>query len=78
MANGAIFDPLKHAEGGFQHHLVCQNAGLMTKKFLVNLFFYSGSGCCTKVLVGSTGQARVDQALYMGIYARSIQYEIYG
>ena len=76
MANGAIFDPLKHAEGGFQHYLVCQNAGHVTKK--VENAFYSGSGCCTKVLVGSTGQARVDQALYMGIYARSIQYEIYG
>ena len=32
----------------------------------------SGSSCCSKVLVGSTGQARVDQALYMGIYARSL------
>ena len=31
-----------------------------------------GSSCCSKVLVGSTGQARVDQALYMGIYARSL------
>ena len=32
--------------------------------------FVQGTGCCSKVLVASTGQARVDQALYMGIYAR--------
>ena len=36
------------------------------------MFYVSGSKCCSKVLVGSTGQARVDQALYMGIYARYI------
>ena len=36
----------------------------------------SGSSCCSKVLVGSTGQARVDQALYMGIYARSLFYKL--
>ena len=41
-----------------------------TKKLIVDCV--SGSSCCSKVLVGSTGQARVDQALYMGIYARSL------
>ena len=41
-----------------------------TKKLIVDCI--SGSSCCSKVLVGSTGQARVDQALYMGIYARSL------
>ena len=27
-------------------------------------------GCCSQVVVASTGNARIDQALYMGIYTR--------
>ena len=38
---------------------------------IITMMIITGTGCCSKVLVASTGQARVDQALYMGIYARS-------